>query len=97
MILGDNIFHGSNLAELLNDSFKKENGGTIFAYPVKDPERYGVIEIDEHKNVLSIQEKPNSPKSNYVITGIYLFYDKVVDKAKTIKPSKEENWKLLTY
>ena len=97
LILGDNIFHGSNLAELLNDSFKKENGGTIFAYPVKDPERYGVIEIDEHKNVLSIEEKPNSPKSNYVITGIYVFDDKVVDIAKTIKPSKEENWKLLTY
>ena len=88
LILGDNIFHGSNLAKLLNDSFKKENGGTIFAYPVKDPERYGVIEIDEHKNVLSIEEKPNSPKSNYVITGIYVFDDKVVDIAKTIKPSK---------
>ena len=88
LILGDNIFHGSNLAELLNDSLKKENGGTIFAYPVKDPERYGVIEIDEHKNVLSIEEKPNSPKSNYVITGIYVFDDKVVDIAKTIKPSK---------
>jgi len=88
LILGDNIFHGSNLAKLLNDSFKKEKGGTIFAYPVKDPERYGVIEIDEHKNVLSIEEKPNSPKSNYVITGIYVFDDKVVDIAKTIKPSK---------
>ncbi len=88
LILGDNIFHGSNLAKLLNNSFKKESGGTIFAYPVKDPERYGVIEIDENKNVLSIEEKPNSPKSNYVITGIYVFDDKVVDIAKTIKPSK---------
>ena len=69
-------------------SFQKENGATIFAYPVKDPERYGVIEINNSKKVLSIEEKPKFPKSNFVITGIYVFDNKVVDIAKTIKPSQ---------
>ena len=88
LILGDNIFHGSNLTNLLKDSFSRKKGGTIFAYPVKDPERYGVIEFDSSNRVLSIEEKPKSPKSNYVITGIYVFDKNVVDLAKTLKPSK---------
>jgi len=88
LILGDNIFYGSNLANLLKDSFFRKKGGTIFAYPVKDPERYGVIEFDESNRVISIEEKPKFPKSKYVITGIYVFDNKVVDLAKTLKPSK---------
>lgn len=87
LILGDNIFYGSNLTNLLKDSFLNK-GGTIFAYPVKDPERYGVIEFDDSNRVISIEEKPKFPKSNYVITGIYVFDKKVVDLAKTLKPSK---------
>ena len=88
LILGDNIFYGSNLTNLLKDSFSRNKGGTIFAYPVKDPERYGVIEFDDSNRVISIEEKPKFPKSNYVITGIYVFDKKVVDLAKTLKPSK---------
>ena len=88
LILGDNIFYGSNLTNLLKDSFYKKNGGTIFAYPVKDPERYGVIEFDESNRVISIEEKPKFPKSKYVITGIYVFDKKVIDLAKSLKPSK---------
>ena len=88
LILGDNIFHGSNLVKLLNESLLKDCGGSIFAYPVKDPERYGVVEFDTHKKVLGIEEKPRFPKSKYVITGLYVFDNKVIDIAKSIKPSK---------
>ena len=77
------------MVNLLNKSFLNKNGSTIFAYPVKDPERYGVIEFDTYNKVLSIEEKPKLPKSKYVITGLYVFDSKVVDIAKTIKkPSK---------
>ena len=88
LILGDNIFHGANLTNLLKDSFCRKNGCTIFAYPVKDPERYGVIEVNDSNEVLSIEEKPKSPKSNFVITGIYVFDKNVVNLARTLKPSK---------
>ena len=88
LILGDNIFYGSNLTNLMKDCFLRNKGGTIFAYPVKDPERYGVIEFDDSNRVISIEEKPKFPKSNYVITGIYVFDKEVVDLAKTLKPSK---------
>ena len=88
LILGDNIFYGSNLTSLLKDCFFRKTGGTIFAYPVKDPERYGVIEFDDSNKVISIEEKPKFPKSKYVITGIYVFDNKVIDLAKTLKPSK---------
>ena len=88
LILGDNIFHGSNLVKLLNESLFKDSGGSIFAYPVKDPERYGVVEFDTHKKVLGIEEKPRFPKSKYVITGLYVFDNKVIDITKSIKPSK---------
>ena len=72
----------------MKDSFLRNKGGAIFAYPVKDPERYGVIEFDDSNRVISIEEKPKFPKSKYVITGIYVFDNKVVDLAKTLKPSK---------
>ena len=88
LILGDNIFYGSNLTNLLKECFLRKRGGTIFAYPVKDPERYGVIEFDDSNRVISLEEKPKIPKSKYVITGIYVFDSKVIDLAKTLKPSK---------
>ena len=87
LILGDNIFYGNNFAQLLSQANKNENGATIFTYSVEDPERYGVAEKDEYGNVLSLEEKPKNPKSNFAITGIY-FYDKYVcDKARSLKPS----------
>ena len=87
LILGDNIFHGSTLNKLLKKSFEMQEGATIFAYPVKDPERYGVIEFDHFNKVTSIEEKPTTPKSIYAITGIYFFDNTVIKKAKSIKPS----------
>jgi glucose-1-phosphate thymidylyltransferase len=87
LILGDNIFYGYNFSQVLESACKIERGATVFGYYVNDPERYGVAEFDDEGKVLSIEEKPSSPKSNYAVTGLY-FYDKtVVAKAKKIKPS----------
>ena len=87
LILGDNIFYGKGLINLLEKSNKNTNA-TIFAYPVKDPERYGVVEFNKNSEVISIEEKPKKPRSNFAITGIY-YYDKtVLEKAKSIRPSK---------
>lgn len=87
LILGDNIFYGHDLNDLLLNAMQKEDGATIFAYHVQDPERYGVVEFNQNKKVISLEEKPKNPKSNYAITGLY-FYDKnVVSMAKTLKPS----------
>lgn len=86
LILGDNIFYGSGLKELLQSNSKPE-GGIIYAYHVMDPERYGVVEFDKDGKVLSIEEKPKSPKSNYAVPGIYFYDNSVVDIAETIKPS----------
>ena len=86
LILGDNIFYGSGLTNLLKDA-QTGNGATIFAYQVADPERYGVVEFDSNKIALSLEEKPNKPKSNYAITGIYFYDNKAVEYASTIKPS----------
>ena len=87
LILGDNIFYGKGLINLLEKS-NNNNNATIFAYPVKDPERYGVVEFNKKFEVISIEEKPKNPKSNYAITGIYYYDNTVIDKAKSIKPSK---------
>jgi len=89
LILGDNIFYGYGLENLLKNSINnlKENKATIFGYYVKDPERYGVAEFDENSNVVSIEEKPKNPKSNYAIVGLYFYPNDVIKKAKTIKPS----------
>ena len=88
LILGDNLFHGSSLMKHLNSGNSRINGATIFAYRVKDPQNYGVIDFDNKGKVLSIQEKPKLPKTNYAATGLY-FYDKnVVEKAKSVKISQ---------
>lgn len=87
LILGDNIFYGSGLAKLLQNN-KDPEGGIIYGYHVQDPERYGVVEFDEQGKAISIEEKPNKPKSNYAIPGIYFYDNEVVNIAKQIKPSK---------
>ena len=86
LILGDNIFYSSGLSKLLQSS-SNPDGGVVFAYPVQDPERYGVVEFDETNNVISIEEKPQSPKSNYAVPGIYFYDNEVVSIAKNIAPS----------
>jgi glucose-1-phosphate thymidylyltransferase len=86
LILGDNIFYGTGLDKLLQSNIDPD-GGVVYAYHVHDPERYGVVEFDEHGKVLSIEEKPKKPKSNYAIPGIYFFDDQVVDIAKNVNPS----------
>ena len=87
LILGDNIFYGENLHEILKKAQKTNRGATVFGYPVDDPERFGVAEIDSDNKVISLEEKPKHPKSNYAVTGLY-FYDKnVCEFAKTLKPS----------
>ncbi len=90
MILGDNIFYGANLKEqllLAKENVKKQKA-TIFGYHVYDPERFGIVEFDKNGKVLSVEEKPEQPKSNYAITGLYFYDNSVVQKAKTLKPSK---------
>lgn len=86
LILGDNIFYGSGLKELLHEN-NDPDGGVIFAYHVQDPERYGVVEFDQEGNALSIEEKPKKPKSHYAVPGIYFYDNQVVEIAKAIKPS----------
>ena len=87
LVLGDNIFYGHDFNELLGNAMTRDDGATVFAYHVHDPERYGVAEFDHTNKVLSLEEKPSNPKSNYAVTGLY-FYDKdVVSMAKSLKPS----------
>lgn len=90
MVLGDNIFYGAGFSQTLHKAAlraEKQNEATIFGYSVKDPERFGVVEFDESGNVLSIEEKPKQPKSNFAITGLYFYDNKVVEYAKSLKPS----------
>ena len=86
LVLGDNIFYGSGLSKLLQAN-SDPDGGVVYAYQVHDPERYGVVEFDDHFNVLSIEEKPEKPKSNYAVPGLYFYDNTVVEIAKNIKPS----------
>ena len=86
LILGDNIFYGSSMANILKAS-KDPDGGVVFAYRVSDPERYGVVEFDQHMKALSIEEKPAEPKSDYAVPGLYFYDNRVVDIAKNLKPS----------
>ena len=87
LILGDNIFYGHDLQELLQSADQRGNGATVFAYHVHDPERYGVAEFDDNNQVISLEEKPAQPKSNYAVTGLYFYDEQVVDLAKSLKPS----------
>ena len=86
LILGDNIYHGVGLSKMLQRAVQKETGSTIFGHNVKDPRRFGVIEFDENMNVISIEEKPENPRSDYAITGLYIFDNKVIEIAKDLKP-----------
>ncbi len=87
LILGDNLFFGYGLTGILKKSAKMKDGAIIFGYYVKKPQRYGVAEFDENKNVISLEEKPENPKSNYAVTGLYFYSNDVVEKAKNLKPS----------
>ena len=87
LVLGDNLFHGHDLVPQLVSSDCRAEGATVFAYPVSDPERYGVVEFDAEGRVLSIEEKPNQPKSRYAVTGLYFYDASVVERARQVKPS----------
>ena len=99
LVLGDNIFHGSGWRHMLREAVAKaeqEKKATVFGYRVNDPERYGVVEFDAEGNCISIEEKPECPKSNYAVVGLYFYPNKVVDVAKTIKPSKRGELEITT-
>jgi len=93
LILGDNIFYGSAMGQLLRDSYDP-NGGVVFAYQVSDPERYGVVEFDKELRAISIEEKPQQPKSRYAVPGLYFYDDKVVEIAKNLKPSPRGEYEI---
>jgi glucose-1-phosphate thymidylyltransferase len=88
LVLGDNIFYGQGFKTLLNTGKERVNGATIFGYQVSDPERFGVVEFDDQNKAFSIEEKPKMPKSNFAVTGLYFFDNKVIEFAKNVKPSK---------
>ena len=94
LVLGDNIFHGHDFHELLGNAMQREQGASVFAYHVHDPERYGVAEFDAQGKVLSLEEKPQVPKSSYAVTGLYFYDNQVVDLAKSLKPSARGEYEI---
>ena len=87
LVLGDNVFYGPNMTSILRAAIDENTGATIFGYPVKDPSAFGVVEFDKKRNVIGIEEKPKEPKSNYAVPGLYFYDNRVVEIAKSIKPS----------